>query len=289
MSSPVQSEFYDRVNLVTIAAGLTTKGLQRAFGGARNSTALGYGCVHFNHPSGELMGSAVAVANPWTTRILAALQESVAAILKVGHLLIEAKKDLPHGEFQKMVERDLPFSPRQAQIYMRVAASPQFSNAKHASHLPPAINTLDLLGRLSAQEFERRLSVGDIHPNMSRKDANTLLKGEQPTLFDDGGFFLSGVGRGLEAAIEQDEFAPYWLKLDSTSTEIIAEIVAAIRIMKKLADRIEQTDGRKKFQAEFYKMERRVTGLAEEYRRTRLNIQNMLAAADKSLRHVREV
>jgi hypothetical protein len=62
------------------------------------------------------MGSAVAVANPWTTRILAALQESVAAILKVGHLLIEAKKDLPHGEFQKMVERDLPFSPRQVSV-----------------------------------------------------------------------------------------------------------------------------------------------------------------------------
>src|SRR5712691_5370692 len=148
------------------------------------------------------------IANPWTAKILAALQRSVEAIIEVGQLLARAKGDLPHGEFQRMIEKDLPFTPRQARVYMRVAADPRLANRKHASVLPAAVNTLEVFSRLSDQEFERRLQSGDVHPNMSRKDALTLLKGEQTRLFEDEEFALSATGRDLERLIEEEGHAP---------------------------------------------------------------------------------
>ena len=52
-----------------------------------------------------------------------------------------------------------------------------------------------------------------------------------------------------------------------------------MRKLKKYAGLIEQKDGPEKFQAEFLRMERRVTELAERYRRTRLNIKDLVTPA----------
>jgi hypothetical protein len=226
-----------------------------------------------------------AIANPWTERILAAVRKQVDAIIEVGRLLTEAKADLPHGEFQRMVERDLPFNPGQARVYMRVAADPRLAKRQHAAVLPPAVGTLEILRHLSDREFERGIQAGDIHPDMSRKQAQTLLKGQQLSAFTDTEFFLSGSGRELERAIEEDEFAPHWLKLNDASRAIIDEVVASVRKLKPMAARVGEPDGVKKFHAEFAQMEIRVTKLAEEYRQVRLFLQRLLADADASLRN----
>src|SRR3954471_20988341 len=57
------------------------------------------------------------IANPWTARINDAYQKTVEAVFEIGRLLIQARDDLPHGEFQRMVARDLPFKARWARMY----------------------------------------------------------------------------------------------------------------------------------------------------------------------------
>src|SRR4051794_16228364 len=88
------------------------------------------------------------LANPWTNKILKAWHSTLEGFFECGRLLVRAKADLEHGEFLAMVERDLPFGPRFAQMLMRVANDPKLTNANHASHLPPSVTSLYLLSRL---------------------------------------------------------------------------------------------------------------------------------------------
>src|SRR5712691_5252590 len=120
---------------------------------------------------------------------------------------------------------------------------------------------------------------------MSRKDALTLLKGEQTRLFEDEEFALSATGRDLERLIEEEGHAPDWLKLDKAGA-IIEEIVASVGKLRNLAARIGEPGGIDKFQAEFTRMETRVTGMAEEYRRLAWLIKRLDAEAVASLQHV---
>jgi hypothetical protein len=57
----------------------------------------------------------------WTSRIAAAWQKGVEAILETGRLLIEAKAALRHGEFKSMIQLKLPFNPGTAQRLMAIA------------------------------------------------------------------------------------------------------------------------------------------------------------------------
>lgn len=85
----------------------------------------------------------------WALRIKKAHAKSVEAIIRVGSELIAAKAALPHGEFQKMIRRDLPFKERTAQKFMKIARHPFLSNASAWTHLPPEWT---LLYRLSSFE-----------------------------------------------------------------------------------------------------------------------------------------
>lgn len=121
------------------------------------------------------------VANPWTSKILRAWASTIEGFFEVGRLLSKAKSDLGHGEFLAMVERDLPFGPRMAQMLMAVAADPRL-NANPGSLLPPSITTLYLLSRLDDLSFKRALARGDIHPEMDRRAAGSLLHKTQRLL-----------------------------------------------------------------------------------------------------------
>src|SRR5688572_28218789 len=77
------------------------------------------------------------VAHSWTAKICAAWQKSLSAIIECGQLLMAARADLPHGDFQSMVDRELPFGPRAARMLMTVARDERLTDRKHASVLPP--------------------------------------------------------------------------------------------------------------------------------------------------------
>ena len=104
----------------------------------------------------------------WAKQITIAWQKSIDGIFECGRLLIAAKTKLKHGEFQKMIEHELPFKPRTAEMLMSIAANARL--AKHASLLPASWYTLYLLSRLSDAVFDAALADGRINPDMERDD-----------------------------------------------------------------------------------------------------------------------
>ena len=112
----------------------------------------------------------------WAERIRARWQDSVEAILDVGRLLCEAKAELPHGEFETMIEIDLPFGPRSAQMLMAIAQAPLLSNAKHVSLLPASWGTLYELTRVPEETLGDWFREGRITPNLERGEVSRFLR-----------------------------------------------------------------------------------------------------------------
>jgi hypothetical protein len=111
----------------------------------------------------------------WAGKIRAAWQKSVAAIFEVGDLLSAAKAALPHGRFEKMVQRGLPFGERTAQCLMALAKDARLRKAHHGALLPPSWRTLYELSRLSDENFSAALADGLITPEMRRSDIADMM------------------------------------------------------------------------------------------------------------------
>jgi hypothetical protein len=92
----------------------------------------------------------------------------VQSIIETGELLLRAKRLLPHGEFEAMVKRDLPFAPGTAQRLMAIASDERLTNPAHAPLLPPAWTALYELTKLDDATFYAKISSGEITPDMKR-------------------------------------------------------------------------------------------------------------------------
>ncbi len=108
-------------------------------------------------------------------RIREAYGQTVEAVFQVGRELLQAKQALPHGEFQKMVERELPFNSDTARRYMAIVSAKHFQNRPIGTVLPSSWRTLWELQRLDQATFDAAVSAGKIHPEMTRADAEALL------------------------------------------------------------------------------------------------------------------
>src|ERR1700730_8168617 len=108
----------------------------------------------------------------WSARITERWQHTVEQTIKsfseIGSLLIEAKAALPHGEFESMIQQQLPFKPSTARRLMAIARDCRISNRAHAHVLPPSWATLYELTKLDDDEFEARISDGTIRPDIER-------------------------------------------------------------------------------------------------------------------------
>jgi len=65
-------------------------------------------------------------------------------IMRIGELLVEQKQKLPHGQFARWIEKNLPFSTRTAQNYMRVFRHKEKIENENISVLSNAYNTMKL-------------------------------------------------------------------------------------------------------------------------------------------------
>lgn len=122
----------------------------------------------------------VSARERWAEKINAALHKTAANAIETGRLLQGAKQELEHGEFQAMIRRDLYCTPRTAQMFMKIAAHPILTEAKHVSLLPPSWATLYELSKLPDETLIEKLNDGTINPNMERKDVAVLLFEEKP-------------------------------------------------------------------------------------------------------------
>ncbi len=113
----------------------------------------------------------------YTTRITATWDRGVPNILDTGDLLIEAKKNLKHGEFEAMIKAGLPFDPSVARRLMIIARDHRIR--AHAHDLPPSWTTLYELTKLPDKAFLAALESRAIHPGMQRDDATLLVAQER--------------------------------------------------------------------------------------------------------------
>jgi hypothetical protein len=97
---------------------------------------------------------------------------------KLGRTLIAAKKALVaqygHGEFEKMIEADLPFTASTAQRLMKIARDPRLQKSC-AAQVFSAFTQYELT-KLSDAQFEQAETSGAIHPHMTRGDAVALRR-----------------------------------------------------------------------------------------------------------------
>lgn len=110
----------------------------------------------------------------WAIRITARWRMGVEAIISTGRLLLEAKDALPHGAFGTMIETQLPFKARQAQMLMAIASDSRLSNPQYVALLPPSWGTLYDLTRLSDDELSRAADEGILRPDMERKEVELI-------------------------------------------------------------------------------------------------------------------
>lgn len=115
----------------------------------------------------------------WAELITAAWRQSVNDVIRVGELLIKAKDSLPHGEFTKMIEGNLPFKSRSAEMLMEIARDERLTNAKYAAHLPPHWTTLHELTKLPTEAWDAGIADGTINPDMKIKDITQTRKKER--------------------------------------------------------------------------------------------------------------
>lgn len=115
----------------------------------------------------------------WAAKITATWRTGFDSMLEVGRLLRGAKAALPHGSFMAMVETQLPFKLRYAELLMKIGDDARLANPQHAAILPRSPATLYELLRLTPGEFDERVADASIRPDMSRSQAKALVKEER--------------------------------------------------------------------------------------------------------------
>jgi hypothetical protein len=111
----------------------------------------------------------------YADRITTTWRKATGSIIETGALLLEAKDRVEHGEFEEMIERELPFGPRAARMLMDIARNPILSDRNHGSVLPPSWRTLYELTRLSEPVLLAKIKDHSIHPEMERRDVNVIF------------------------------------------------------------------------------------------------------------------
>lgn len=111
-------------------------------------------------------GWAQAINDIWTT--------AAEAFIGAGRELADAKAALAHGEFEAMVESDLPFGPRTARMLMTIAGDRRIADRKPVSDLPASWGVLYQLTRLDDETLSRAFDDGAIKPDMKRADVGRI-------------------------------------------------------------------------------------------------------------------
>src|ERR1700722_6986045 len=117
-----------------------------------------------------------ASAQVWGNHITTCWRASFEGVLETGRLLIAAKEALPHGEWERMRDENLPFKKNTATRLMAIARDERISNVAHAPLLPPVWSTLYELTKLDDKQFEKAKDDGLIRPDMERREVSQTVK-----------------------------------------------------------------------------------------------------------------
>jgi hypothetical protein len=93
----------------------------------------------------------------WPARIAACWRRTAESIIETGRLLIEAKAALEHGEWQQMIETELPFDATTCQRLMGIGGDRRLANPAILPLLPGQWTKLHRYHKLDDEAFERRI------------------------------------------------------------------------------------------------------------------------------------
>lgn len=95
--------------------------------------------------------------------------------IAIGRYLEQAKEKLPYGEFEEMVERDLPFSSSVARR-LRTATAMIDSGEVSAEALPSSYSVVYELASMTPEERGRAAEAGLVRPDVTRKELVTFKR-----------------------------------------------------------------------------------------------------------------
>lgn len=132
-----------------------------------------------------------------------AWQRSLNGFVQIGRYLREAKDRLKHGEYEAMIEQDLPFSPSVGRR-LRQAADLVDSGQVPQEALPNAYSIVADIATLSDDERAAALDQGIIRPDMTRQDLQEFKRAARaPEAPAEPAERRDALQRGLDALLDE--------------------------------------------------------------------------------------
>lgn len=128
----------------------------------------------------------------WADKITDASGQAVEKILAMGRLLLEAKKAIKHGEWERLfkghpqaIANPVRFSVEMARMLMKIAAHPVLSNGNYSSLLPLSWRTLHELTFIPEADLLDLLATGSLTPETTQAEV-LAMRHHQPAPLTQG-------------------------------------------------------------------------------------------------------
>jgi hypothetical protein len=102
-------------------------------------------------------------------------EKAVGCLVQMGQKLIDARMQLPHGQFEELCEVIPDFGLRTAERLMAIARHPELSKATNWSLLPATTSGLYELSRIPKTALADIMRAGKVNPDMTAKEVRALL------------------------------------------------------------------------------------------------------------------
>lgn len=104
----------------------------------------------------------------YVTRLTDGYNRIYRDVLNLGQTLVDARANLPYGDFQRMIKSELPFSVRTAYSYIREWTIATAEDVQPAAQLADGYTVREELDRLTDDELSKGLADGKLFQGVSR-------------------------------------------------------------------------------------------------------------------------
>lgn len=114
------------------------------------------------------------VMEKWLQKLRRCCTDQIANIIETGKVLHEAKAEL-RGKWVKFKKSNAsPYTPRKAEMLMRIVKNRSLCDAQHHAHLPEAWTVLHALAAIPDSKLAELIRAGQITPRLTLKSAKEL-------------------------------------------------------------------------------------------------------------------
>lgn len=137
----------------------------------RRGSALG----DLRFAGGRLATHEPTTRTEFAEEITRAWGEAQDSFLRIGRLLIKAKNTLPHGEYQEMVERDMPFGASVGRK-LRAVAEAADAGVVDLERLPPSYATIYEVATMSEEARAKAADAGILRRDVTIREVRDFKR-----------------------------------------------------------------------------------------------------------------